>query len=72
MIKVWIAGHVSLLLWFYNLFAKAGFALGGFKFMLAIASFLLLLVGLLAGVEYLVKNRPNLFTRFKMFLKRKF
>lgn len=69
--KIWIPGHVFFLLLFNKLFAKAGVALGGFKFMLAIASFLFLLLGLLAGIEYLAKNGPNLFIRFKMFSKRK-
>jgi len=69
--KIWIPGHVFFLLLFYKLFAKAGVALGGFKFMLAIAGFLLLVVGLLAGIEYLAKNGTNQFIKFKIFSKRK-
>ena len=52
-------------------FAKAGVANGGFEFMLAIVGFLLLVAGLIEGIEYLIKNGRNLFNRFKAFLKKK-
>ena len=55
----------------YQAFAKAGVADGGFKFMLAIAGFLLLVAGLFAGIEYLIKNGRNLLSRFKAYLKKK-
>jgi hypothetical protein len=52
-------------------FAKAGIADGGFEFMLAIVGFLLLMTGLFAGIEYLMKNGKNLFNRFKAILIKK-
>jgi len=52
-------------------FAKAGVANGGFEFMLVIVGFLLLVAGLIEGIEYLIKNGKNLFNRFKAFLKKK-
>ncbi len=51
-------------------FAKAGVADGGFEFLLTIIGFLLLVTGLFAGIEYLIKNRRNLFNRFHAFLKK--
>lgn len=69
--KVMIIGQVLFLGLSYQAFAKAGVADGGFEFMLAIAGFLLLVAGLFAGIEYLIKNGKNLFNRFKAFLKKK-
>jgi hypothetical protein len=69
--KVMIIGQVLFLGLSYQAFAKAGVADGGFEFMLAIVGFLLLVAGLFAGIEYLIKNGKNLFNRFKAFLKKK-
>lgn len=52
-------------------FAKAGIADGGFKFVLTIVGFLLLVAGFLAGIEFLIKNRKNFGNRFKVLLKKK-
>jgi len=51
-------------------FAKSGVAVGGFEFVLVIVGFLLLMAGLVAGIEYLLKNGRNLFNRLKAFLKK--
>jgi hypothetical protein len=69
--KVMIIWQVLFLGLSYQAFAKAGVADGGFEFMLAIVGFLLLVTGLSAGIEYLIKNGRNLFNRFKAFLKKK-
>jgi len=69
--KVMIIGQVLFLGLSYQAFAKAGVADGGFEFMLAIVGFLLLVAGLFAGIEYLIKNGKNLFNRFKAFLNKK-
>jgi hypothetical protein len=69
--KVLIIGQVLILGLSYQAFAKAGVAEGGFEFILTIVGFLLLLAGLFAGFEYLMKNGRNLFIRFKAFLKQK-
>ena len=69
--KVMIIWLVLFLGLSYQAFAKAGVADGGFEFMLSIVGFLLLVAGLFAGIEYLIKNGKNLFTRFKAFLKKK-
>lgn len=55
----------------YQASAKAGIADGGFGFVLAIAGFLLLLTAIFAGIEYLIKNGRNLFSRFKALLNEK-
>lgn len=52
-------------------FAKAGIADGGFEFLLVIVGFLLLVTGLFAVIEYMVKNGRNLFFSFRAFLIRK-
>jgi hypothetical protein len=69
--KVMIIGQVLFLELSYQAFAKAGVADGGFEFMLTIVGFLLLVTGLFAGIEYLIKNGRNLFNRFKAFFKKK-
>ena len=69
--KVMIIGQVLFLGLSYQAFAKAGVADGGFEFLLAIVGFLLLVAGLVAGIEYLIKNGKDLFNRFKAFLKKK-
>jgi hypothetical protein len=69
--KAMIIGLVLFLGLSCQAFAKAGVAGGGFEFMLAIVGFLLLLAGLFAGIDYLIKNGMNLFNRFKAFLKKK-
>jgi hypothetical protein len=69
--KVMITWQVLFLGLSYQALAKAGVADGGFEFMLSIIGFLLLVTGLLAGIEYLTKNGRNLFNRFKAFLKKK-
>jgi hypothetical protein len=69
--KVMIIGQVLFLGLSYQAFAKAGVADGGFEFMLSIVGFLLLVAGLVAGIEYLIKNGKDLFNRFKAFLKKK-
>jgi len=69
--KVMIIGQVLFLGLSYQAFAKAGVADGGFEFMLSIVGFLLLVAGLFAGIEYLIKNGKDLFNRFKAFLKKK-
>jgi len=70
--KVMIIWQVLFLGLSYQAFAKAGVADGGFEFLLTIVGFLLLVTGLFAGIEYLIKNGRNLFNRFKAFLKKKF
>ena len=69
--KVMMIGQVLFLGLSYQAFAKAGVADGGFEFMLSIVGFLLLVAGLFAGIEYLIKNGKDLFNRFKAFLKKK-
>jgi hypothetical protein len=69
--KVFIIGQVLFLGLSYQAFAKAGIADGGFKFVLVIVGFLLLVSGLFAGTEYLIKNGRNLFNRFRAFLNKK-
>jgi len=69
--KVMIIWLVLFLGLSYQAFAKAGVADGGFEFMLSIVGFLLLVAGLVAGIEYLIKNGKDLFNRFKAFLKKK-
>ena len=69
--KVMIIWQVLFLGLSYQAFAKAGVADGGFEFLLTIVGFLLLVTGLFAGIEYLIKNGRNLFNRFKAFLKKK-
>jgi len=70
--KVMIIWQVLFLGLSYQAFAKAGVADGGFEFLSTIVGFLLLVTGLFAGIEYLIKNGRNLFNRFKAFLKKKF
>lgn len=55
----------------YQASAKAGIADGGLELMLTIVGFLLLVTGLITGMEYLIKNGRNLFNRFKESLKKK-
>ena len=69
--KVMIIGQVLFLGLSCQAFAKAGVADGGFEFILTIVGLLLLVAGLFAGIEYLIKNGKNLFNRFKAFLKEK-
>jgi hypothetical protein len=69
--KVMIIWLVLFLGLSYQAFAKYGVADGGFKFMLAIIGFLLLVAGLFAGIEYLIKNGRDLIHSFKAFLKKK-
>jgi hypothetical protein len=52
-------------------FGKAGIADGGLKLILTLVGILLLLAGLLAGTDFLIKNRKNYISRFKVFLKKK-
>jgi hypothetical protein len=66
--KVMIIWPVLFLGLSYQAFAKAGVADGGFEFMLTIIGFLLIVTGLFAGIEYLMKNGRNLFHKFKAFL----
>jgi hypothetical protein len=51
-------------------FAKAGYANDGLEFVLFLAGFLLLVAGLLAGINYLYKNRKELVHRVMAFLKK--
>ena len=69
--KVMIIWQVLFLGLSFQAFAKAGVANGGFEFVLVIIGFLLLVAGLFAGIEYLMKNGRNLYNRFKAFLKKK-
>ncbi len=69
--KVNLTGLILFLGLSSQTFAKAGIADGGFEFMLTIVSFLLMVAGLFAGLEYLIKNGKNLSHRFKAFLKKK-
>ncbi|HRY99376.1 MAG TPA: hypothetical protein P5550_10010 [Bacteroidales bacterium] len=52
-------------------FAKTGVADGGFELMLAVIGVLLLLAGLFAGVEYLIKDRGHLRHKLRVLIKRK-
>jgi hypothetical protein len=52
-------------------FAKAGVADGGAEFILTIAGFLLILAGIDAGIEYLIRNGRDLLNQFKSFLKKR-
>lgn len=67
-ILIWLVLFLGLS---FQGFAKAGVVDGGFEFLLTIVGFLLLVTGLFAGVEYLIKNDRNLFNRFKAFLNKK-
>lgn len=69
--KVKLTGLILFLGLSSQTFAKAGIADGGFEFMLTIVCFLLLVAGLFAALEYLIKNGKDLFNRFKAFLKKK-
>jgi len=68
--KVMIIGLVLFLGLSYQASAKIGVAEGGFEFMLVIIGFLLLVAGLSSGIEYLIKNGRNLYSRFKAFFKK--
>jgi hypothetical protein len=69
--KVMILWNVLFFGLSYKAFAKAGIAEGGFEFMLTIVGFLLIVVVLFEGIEYLKNNGRNLFNRFKAFVNRK-
>ena len=69
--KVMLIWQVLFLGLSYQAFAKAGVADGGFELMLTIVGFFLLVAGLFAGIEYLLKNGRSLFNSFKAFLKKK-
>ena len=69
--KVMLIWQVLFLGLSYQAFAKAGVADGGLELMLTIVGFLLLVAGLFAGIEYLIKNGKGLFKRFRTFLRKK-
>jgi len=69
--KGFIIGAVLFFGLSFPVFAKAGVANGGFLLMLAIIGFLLLVAGLFAGIEYLMRNGGDHFNHFKSFLKRR-
>ena len=52
-------------------FAKAGVANDEIEFVMAVIGFLLLLAGMTAAIEYLIKNGRGLFIRFRDFTKDK-
>ena len=58
-----IIGLVLFLGLSWQAFAKAGIADGGFALILVIVGFLLLVAGLFAGIEYLIKIARNLFMK---------
>ena len=58
-----IIGLVLFLGLSWQAFAKAGIADGGFALILVIVGFLLLVAGLFAGIEYLIKITRNLFMK---------
>lgn len=51
--------------------AKAGVADGGVEFLLTIVGFLLIIAGIDAGIEYLIRNGRDHFNQFKSFLKKR-
>lgn len=69
--KVMIIGQILFLGFSVPALAKFGVADGGFELMLAIIGFLLIVTGLLAGIEYLMKNGRDLFSRLKAFINKK-
>lgn len=69
--KVMIIWQVLFLGLSWQASAKAGIADGGLEFLLTLVGFLVLVTGLYAGIEYLIKNGRNLFHRFNAFLKKK-
>jgi len=69
--KAMVIGQVLFLGLSFRAYSKSGVAEGGFEFMLAIVCFLLMVAGILAGIQYLIKNGRNLFNRFKAILKKK-
>ena len=52
-------------------FAKSGNANDGLEFVLALVGFLLLVAGILTGIDYLRKNGKGLICRIKVYLKKK-
>ena len=63
MIKKIIIGLVLFLGLSWQAFAKAGIADGGFALILVIVGFLLLVAGLFAGIQYLIKITRNFFVK---------
>lgn len=67
-----------MIIWIYlflglssQAFAKSGVADDEVEFVLAIAGFLLIVAGIYAGIEYLIRNGGDIFNRFKSFLKKR-
>jgi hypothetical protein len=54
-----------------QVFAAAGYAKDGLEFSLVLIGFLLLVAGVLKGIDYLSKNRKMLVHRVKAFIKKK-
>jgi uncharacterized membrane protein HdeD (DUF308 family) len=54
-----------------QVFAAAGYAKDGPEFSLVLIGFLLLVAGVLKGIDYLSKNRKMLVQRVKAFIKKK-
>jgi hypothetical protein len=54
-----------------QVFAAAGYAKDGPEFSLVLIGFLLLVAGVLRGIDYLSKNRKMLVHRVKIFIKKK-
>ena len=52
-------------------FAAAGYAKDGLEFSLVLIGFLLLVAGVLKGIDYISKNRKMLVHRVKAFIKKK-
>ena len=69
--KVVLIGLVLFLGLSSQAFAKAGNAKDGPEFVLALVCFLLLLAGILKGIDYLMKNGKGIFHRVKEYLKKK-
>jgi hypothetical protein len=55
----------------YPSFAKDGMAYDEIEFVLAIVGFLLIVVGLIEGIDYLKKNGKGLLIRFRTILRNK-
>ncbi|MGA2823684.1 MAG: hypothetical protein ABSE72_09185 [Bacteroidales bacterium] len=54
-----------------QVFAAAGYAKDGLEFSLVLIGFLLLVAGVLKGIDYISKNRKMLVHRVKVFIKKK-
>jgi hypothetical protein len=68
--KVMLTGLIIFLGLSSQAFAKAGIAKDGLEFVLTLVGFLLIVAGIMEGIDYLMKNGKGLLIRFKAYLKK--